>query len=115
MLKAFYVRRVFLLAVPVLVGLTAAALLLAAAPARPAGAAAAPLAPAGCDNDDLEPNNTYTDATSLSLPAVFYNRQICNNPVPNDEDWYKVTLAAGQRVVIFAHFPHLVGDLDLFF
>ena len=50
-------------------------------PARPAQAAAPQLAPAGCDNDLAEPNNTYTEATALSVPGVLYRRYICDYPM----------------------------------
>ncbi|MEP7358898.1 MAG: hypothetical protein ABI847_16735, partial [Anaerolineales bacterium] len=103
MLRFELARRAAWLAAATLLGLGSALLLLAILPARPAQAAAAPPTPPICTNDnDLEPNNTYTDAAGLVLPAVLYNRWICNDTSPQDFDWYSMTLAGGQRVVIFA-------------
>src|SRR6187402_2650163 len=107
MSQPFGVRRLFLLPVPAFLGLAATILLLAALPARTARAATASPAPAGCDsNEAVEPNNTYAQATALSVPAVLYGYYICDIPQPQDEDWYSMTLDAGQQVMIFLHFQH---------
>ncbi|MEP7357762.1 MAG: PPC domain-containing protein, partial [Anaerolineales bacterium] len=115
--RLFTSRRLLVLILPVLLGLGAAALLLGVAPARPAQAAAQPaavLAPAGCDNDAFEPNNFYTQATWIEAPATLYGENTCFNGSPEEEDWYSMTLPAGQRVMIFLHFTHANADLDMY-
>ncbi len=69
----------------------------------------APPAAAACVDDAYEENDTA--ATAVALTAGTYpNLVVC----PNDEDWFRVDLAAHTRIDASIAFRHAQGDLDLY-
>ena len=66
------------------------------------------LAGGTCRNDSLEPNDTLASAKVLAT-GVTRSLALC----AGDEDWFKVSATAGQRLAVTARFLHRQGDLDL--
>lgn len=58
-------------------------------------------------DDQFEENDTLAQAKSISLGS--YTNLKCA-----DQDWFKVSLTAGQQIKIRAEFSHAEGDLDLY-
>lgn len=54
------------------------------------------LAPVECDEDDIEENDSKDAAYAVEVGTLYENLQVC----PNDEDWFKVELNAGEKVTI---------------
>jgi len=71
-----------------------------------------------CTDDDLEPNDSSSNATSLSRSSItqggedsfFLQKKICDN----NEDWYCVNANSGDTVSWDVEFDHGKGDLDAF-
>ncbi|MBW2702499.1 MAG: PPC domain-containing protein [Deltaproteobacteria bacterium] len=64
----------------------------------------------GCNDDNLEPNDTPDDATDFWVEdPPFTGRQICSGNV----DWYITILDAGETLLLDLTFSHDAGDLDV--
>ena len=61
-----------------------------------------------CTDQTLEPNETINGAKTVS-EQVTAGMQICSS----DEDWFKMTIPAGQVGTLGMYFIHSLGDLDL--
>ena len=68
--------------------------------------------PVDCSDGGYEPNDDAADATPLPA-GVYPSLNICQGP-PQDEDWYRVAAAAGERLSAAIHFDQDEGDLDLY-
>ena len=66
------------------------------------------VAGARCLNDSLEPNETQATAR-LVTAGTQRSLALC----AGDNDWYKVSLTAGQHLHVLVRFKHAQGDLDL--
>jgi|GEM_PF-996841 len=64
--------------------------------------------PTICLPDGFEPNEALSNATPLP-PGTFPSLTLC----PPDEDWYSVSLAAGDSLDVLAGFSQADGDVDL--
>jgi len=64
-----------------------------------------------CTDDSHEDDDTYSQARFTSFPYSSTGNQIC----PGDDDWYKVTLYSGDKLVIDLTFTQTSSteDLDL--
>ncbi len=69
---------------------------------RPCGTCpkASDLPAVACTEDAYEPNDDMDAATAIDLDTVYQNGQICTD----NEDWFKVDLAAGQAVDVWLAF-----------
>ena len=65
--------------------------------------------PFTCDADANEPNNDAEVATALSGAQDLAELSICEA----DEDWFNITLAAGDSARIGVTFLHSLGDIDV--
>jgi hypothetical protein len=61
----------------------------------------------GCDNDAYEPNEAQSSATSISDDQ--FNLVLC----PDEEDWFAITLAAGEELEVYADFDPAEGSIVL--
>ncbi|MEZ4265254.1 MAG: hypothetical protein R3F39_02660 [Myxococcota bacterium] len=61
-----------------------------------------------CDDDSLEPNDTPAAAVPLS-PGLWDTGVLC----AGDEDWFRFSLAAGERFDVTLDHDVKLGDLDL--
>lgn len=61
-----------------------------------------------CLDDDLEENDDFAQALAL-LPGSYAGLQVCGG----DDDFYALTLAAGNTLEVSALFSHTAGNLDL--
>jgi hypothetical protein len=61
-----------------------------------------------CLDDNLEENDTRTAARTIA-PGTIRTLALC----AGDEDWYKVSVTAGQNLRVAIRFRHAAGDLDL--
>ncbi len=64
--------------------------------------------PEVCPTDAFEENDTSSAATSLSAGAQ-PGLIVCSE----DEDWYSLSVPAGQMLTASALFPHAEGDVDI--
>jgi hypothetical protein len=62
-----------------------------------------------CDNDALEPNESWTAATPLPAPARDLEGRVC----AGDNDWFRFEVPAGRRVTADLAIDAGSGDLDL--
>jgi hypothetical protein len=60
-----------------------------------------------CTDDNLEPNDSRAAAK-----AVTSGREVAATICANDDDYYKITVAAGRGIDARITFRHSVGDLD---
>ncbi len=63
---------------------------------------------ADCQDDNMEPNDTYGDSYPLA-EGTQAGLVIC----PGNDDWYDTNVAAGQGLAVTISFVHADGDLDL--
>jgi hypothetical protein len=63
-----------------------------------------------CPADAAEENDTQAVQRPLAGPGLFTNLAACNL----DDDYYRVTLAAGQAITVNVDFAHAEGDIDLY-
>ena len=63
---------------------------------------------AACPFDPLEPNDARTSARAVS-PGTFSGLGSC----PMNEDWYAVSIGAGQTLDVNVAFAHAEGDIDI--
>jgi uncharacterized protein (DUF2141 family) len=61
-----------------------------------------------CPNDRYEENDTASAARTITS-GTYASLSSCDL----DDDWYKVTLSAGQLLRVNVRFPHAEGDIDL--
>jgi hypothetical protein len=61
-----------------------------------------------CSDDSFEPNNSRSAAK-----AVTSGQQLQAKICPNNEDYFKITVAAGRGIDARITFQHAAGDLDL--
>jgi hypothetical protein len=61
-----------------------------------------------CVDDALEPNDSQSAAVTVSA-GTQSGLAIC----PNNADWFKIALTAGQHLTVTARFKNAFGDLDL--
>lgn len=61
-------------------------------------------------DDLLEPNDTPQTGTMLTATTVTTGLRVC----PANDDWYRVTLAAGQKLTADVVFTPAMGDLDVY-
>jgi hypothetical protein len=67
-----------------------------------------------CDDDDFENNDSFSNATHLTLgwgDNNYNGLQVCSG----DEDWYKMYLVANEHVDVYVNFDDDQGDIDLYF
>ncbi len=66
--------------------------------------------PFACDGTDdaLEPNDSFDDAKEAPVGQTQGLRSCAGN-----EDWFKISVAAGKLVRVGINFMHAAGDLDL--
>ncbi len=62
-----------------------------------------------CVDDDLAPNQSPEDATSIEVGQTIENLFIC----PEANDFFTVEAEAGQQIAVSIFFSHADGDLDL--
>jgi transcription initiation factor IIE alpha subunit/uncharacterized protein YneR len=62
-----------------------------------------------CVRDELEPNNTYLDATEVASGDAFSDLSLC----VADVDWYQIELRNGQLLTASIDFIHTENDLGL--
>ncbi|MFB6350192.1 MAG: PPC domain-containing protein [Bradymonadaceae bacterium] len=62
-----------------------------------------------CSDDGSEPNNSTSNATSMSAPGLIAERKKCEG----DVDWYSVNLDSGKNFEAFIPHDSDVADLDL--
>ncbi len=71
------------------------------------------ITPGDCINDLFEPNNTWQQASTVTVDQ-YLNLSICDTPQsPIDVDWYKISMIAGQTLSVTLTFEHAGGDLDV--
>ncbi len=68
-----------------------------------------PAGPAVCVDDVLEENDDPTINPTVITPPDAYSLQACDG----DSDYFVITLAAGEALVVDAIFSHAEGDIDL--
>ncbi|HSN28807.1 MAG TPA: Ig-like domain-containing protein [Kofleriaceae bacterium] len=65
---------------------------------------------ATCTDDSNEDDDTYSQARATTFPSFSSTgNQIC----PNDDDWYKVSLYAGETMTVDLTFTQSTSDQDL--
>lgn len=62
----------------------------------------------GCTDDGFEPNDAQSAAATL-VAGAYTGMEVCSG----DDDWFAVTLAAGDTLTVATLFSHASGDLDL--
>lgn len=62
-----------------------------------------------CLDASVEPNNSGSTATPLSVTGLITGWEIC---YPGDVDQYAITLPAGETLTVKVSFVHSKGDLD---
>ena len=63
-----------------------------------------------CTDDSAEDDDTFSQARATTYPDYSSTgNEIC----PNDDDWYKVTLYAGETMTIDLTFTQTTSDQDL--
>lgn len=69
--------------------------------------------PGQCGEDVLEPNNSATDASPITV-GTYDNLSICDTEVtPVDSDWYAIGLSSAQTLSVSVMFSHAQGDIDV--
>ncbi len=61
-----------------------------------------------CQDDSFEQNDTAAEASNIN-PGPVGAAKLC----PGDEDWYAISLNAGDDLNVTLSFTHSAGDLDL--
>ena len=62
----------------------------------------------GCPSDRLENNDSMDGAEPLP-PELYTGLNVCED----DEDWYRLSLDAGDTVTVDVEFSHAEGDIDM--
>jgi hypothetical protein len=63
---------------------------------------------ATCAEDSFEDNDTLATATP-AITGLLPNQRSCDS----DDDWYRISVASGERLEVDAFFQHAEGNLDL--
>ncbi len=63
---------------------------------------------ATCAEDAFEDNDTLATSTP-AITGLLPNQRSCDG----DDDWYRISVAAGERLEVDTFFQHAQGDLDL--
>ncbi|QDG50058.1 hypothetical protein FIV42_04690 [Persicimonas caeni] len=66
--------------------------------------------PESCNDDGYEENDTFDDATPLSVDTAEVDLEVCGD----DVDFYELDVAANQIITVTLQSPPRLGDVDIY-